>query len=141
MGIGIMGCKAATQKKRGLLVCYNVFLVIGLILFTAIMGIFFFAFATSKNWSDLSYPAESGEVSVANAFNEAYCYSKASDICNDVTLNEISSIFHVEDYVDILPIDAGGVNALCTDSNLDLIENDPNSAPDSAKMTLIKTTC
>lgn len=139
--IGLSGCVGATYRKRGFLIFYNVFLVIGLVLFGLVMGLSFYAYSISSSWTNVEYPADAKEIFVAETFNEAFCYAEASRFCNEANIEEIASVFslNLDDYKEFLPdINDGGVNALCSDSNLDIIQN--SAMPDDAA-TSIENTC
>lgn len=120
--IGISGCVGATYRKRGFLVCYNVFLVLGLIFFGLVMGAAFFAYVISTNWISLEYPADNSEITIAQTFNEAYCYTETSRLCNDANIDQLSSVLDLDsltEYKELIPeVGDGGVDALCSDSTL-----------------------
>mmetsp|Transcript_13158 Transcript_13158/g.19349 ORF Transcript_13158/g.19349 Transcript_13158/m.19349 type:complete len:351 (-) Transcript_13158:111-1163(-) len=140
--IGLSGCVGATYRKRGFLVCYNVFLVLGLLLFGLIIGALFLAYDISTNWVSLEYPADNSEITLAQTFNEAYCYTETSRLCNDANIDQLSSVLNLDPltgYNELIPdIGDGGVDALCSDSTLTLL--DLSQIPNDV-MTSIENAC
>lgn len=124
--IGISGCLGATYRKRGFLVFYNVFLVISLILFGLIIGAAWFAYDYSESWIIQDYPADVAEITVAKTFNTAYCYTEASRICDDANIDQVANVSNLDfqNYTEFIPdIANGGLDALCSDSNLALLNS------------------
>lgn len=122
--IALMGCAGASLKKRGLLRCYNVFVVLAFILLFVVMALAFASMAIANDWAGKAYPAaEPEEPTFAENFNRVYCFAEAAYLCTAAPFDEF-----IETLVPGIPSvivqslqGKEGINSLC-EENQQLID-------------------
>mmetsp|Transcript_38985 Transcript_38985/g.72029 ORF Transcript_38985/g.72029 Transcript_38985/m.72029 type:complete len:310 (-) Transcript_38985:287-1216(-) len=79
----LVGCWGACCRDQGLLCCYNLFVVLALLLSAVAATGAFMSSMKATEWGGRSYPADPKEQVVAESFNEMYCRAEAASLCLD----------------------------------------------------------
>ncbi|OQS04623.1 hypothetical protein THRCLA_03158 [Thraustotheca clavata] len=143
--IAFMGLMGALKRQKCLLYTYAVFVFIALVIFLIIMITGFSGASTANKWSDASYPAESAETSVGEAFDSAYCgvmvdhYCVAGSVTEAISLFSPSASSSVATIIKELGLNANdrvGLKKLCTSLNSTTVGSIVESS-----VTSLKTIC
>ena len=95
--VAIAGCVGALREQRCLLKLYMGFLVLALVFFTVMTVAAFGSNQMAQSWSASDYPAASQEETLANSFNDAYCYSQGVYYCTEGDPIEAFALFYPDE--------------------------------------------
>uniref|UniRef100_K3WRP4 Tetraspanin n=1 Tax=Globisporangium ultimum (strain ATCC 200006 / CBS 805.95 / DAOM BR144) TaxID=431595 RepID=K3WRP4_GLOUD len=113
--IALFGAIGAITRNRVVLMVYLIVMVIMMLVFGVIGGTAFSFKGKMKDWEDATFPAADDETSLAETFNEAYCYAQGAYYCNNATAQEAFKVFmpDVSDAIVALLPNVQGINSLC----------------------------
>uniref|UniRef100_A0A7S2ECJ8 Tetraspanin n=1 Tax=Trieres chinensis TaxID=1514140 RepID=A0A7S2ECJ8_TRICV len=135
--LSFMGCLGAFFKKRGLLCCYNFFMVLALILVAIVMAGSFTSMALASDWAGKEYPATNQEPYVAVGFNRLYCTAEGAYLCSAAPMGDVIKSLAPGILSEVSSIAKGinGINSLCdeVESKLDLFGAMPDQLADLCK--------
>jgi len=117
VAVSLVGCWGACCRDRGLLCCYNLFVVLALVLAVLATSGSFMSLMKAMDWGGRSYPADPKEIIVAEHFNEIYCHAEAAYLCLDAPLDGLVEIMipGIPHEISSLVEGKRGINSLCKD--------------------------
>lgn len=115
IALALLGAVGAITRNRVALLLYMIVMVVMMLVFGVIGGTAFSFKGKMGDWRAATFPADDKETSLAETFNEAYCYAQGAYFCNNATAHEAIKIFmpNVSAAVVALLPEVQGINSLC----------------------------
>lgn len=113
--LAIIGVVGAVVQNRLLLLLYSVIMVAAMSAFGVLAGTALTFKTKMKDWEDTAFPADDQETSLAETFNEVYCYAEGYYYCNNATAQEAYETFFPNastELVALLP-NTTGITSIC----------------------------
>lgn len=113
--LAVLGVVGAVVQNRLLLLLYSVVMVAAMSAFGVLAGTALTFKTKMKDWEDTAFPADDQETSLAETFNEVYCYAEGYYYCNNATAQEAYETFFPNastELVALLP-NTTGITSIC----------------------------
>lgn len=113
--LAVIGSVGAVLRHRVLLLIYGIVMVLFMIIFAVIGGVAMTFKSEVNDWEDKDFPATSKEESLAETFNEVYCYGQGMYYCNEAYSRDVMEVFYPNissTVLELLP-NVSGITSLC----------------------------